>query len=222
MEQSMGTYRMAHPVNEPILSYAPGSPERKKLEAALTDLKSKQIEVPLVIDGKEIRTDKKVKITAPHDHNLLLGYAYHGGKKETEMAIESAMRAHKTWSAMPKHHRAAIFLKAADLLAGPYRYIVNAATMLAHSKNAYQAEIDAVCELVDFFRFNAYYMQVISDIQPINPGIGSITGHWRVSFTPCHRSISSRSMATCRPLRLCGAMWRSGNRPPVCCIRRIS
>jgi 1-pyrroline-5-carboxylate dehydrogenase len=158
MEQSMGTYRMAHPVNEPILSYAPGSPERKKLEAALTDLKSKQI-----------RTDKKVKITAPHDHNLLLGYAYHGGKKETEMAIESAMRAHKTWSAMPKHHRAAIFLKAADLLAGPYRYIVNAATMLAHSKNAYQAEIDAVCELVDFFRFNAYYMQVISDIQPINP-----------------------------------------------------
>jgi len=165
----MGTYRMAQPVNEPVLSYAPGSPERKKLEAALADLKSRQIEVPLVIDGKEIRTDKKVKITAPHDHNLVLGYAYHGGKKETELAIESAMRAHKTWAAMPRHHRAAIFLKAADLLAGPYRYIVNAATMLAHSKNAYQAEIDAVCELVDFFRFNAYYMQVIADIQPINP-----------------------------------------------------
>jgi 1-pyrroline-5-carboxylate dehydrogenase len=165
----MGTYRMAHPVNEPILGYAPGSPERKKLEAALADLKSKQIEVPLVIDGKEIRTDKKVKMTAPHDHNLVLGYAYHGGRKETELAIESAMRAHRTWAAMPRHHRAAIFLKAADLLAGPYRYIVNAATMLAHSKNPYQAEIDAVCELVDFFRFNAYYMQVIGDIQPINP-----------------------------------------------------
>lgn len=165
----MSTYRMAHPVNEPILGYAPGSPERKKLEAALAELKSKQIEVPLVIDGKEIRTDKRVKMTAPHDHSLVLGYAYHGGRKETELAIESAMRAHKTWAAMPRHHRAAIFLKAADLLAGPYRYIVNAATMLAHSKNPYQAEIDAVCELVDFFRFNAYFMQVIGDIQPINP-----------------------------------------------------
>ncbi len=165
----MGTYRMAQPVNEPIFSYAPGSPEREKLKAALADLKSKQIEVPLVIDGKEIRTDKKVPMTAPHDHSQVLGYAYHGGKKETEMAIESAMRAHQTWSSMPRHHRAAIFLKAADLLAGPYRYIMNAATMLAHSKNAYQAEIDAVCELVDFFRFNAYYMQVIADIQPINP-----------------------------------------------------
>jgi 1-pyrroline-5-carboxylate dehydrogenase len=165
----MGTYRMAHPVNEPIYSYAPGSPEREKLKAALADLKSKQIEIPLVIDGKEIRTEKKVKITSPHDHNLVLGYAYHGGKKETEAAIESCLRAHQTWAAMPRHHRAAIFLKAADLLAGPYRYIVNAATMLAHSKTAYQAEIDAVCELVDFFRFNAYYMQVIADIQPINP-----------------------------------------------------
>jgi 1-pyrroline-5-carboxylate dehydrogenase len=165
----MGNYRMSHPVNEPVKSYAPGSSEREKLRLALSELKSKQIEVPLVIDGKEIRTDKKVKITAPHDHNLLLGYAYHGSKKEIQLAIDTALKAQKTWAVMPVEQRVAIFLKAADLLAGPYRYIVNAATMLAHSKSPFQAEIDAVCELVDFFRFNAYYMQMISDIQPINP-----------------------------------------------------
>ena len=165
----MGNYRIPQPVNEPVYSYAPGSPEREKLKSALNDLKSKQIEVPLVIDGNEIRTDKKVKMTAPHDHTLVLGYAYHGSKKEVQLAIDSALKAQKTWAQMPTQQRVAIFLKAADLLAGPYRYIMNAATMLAHSKNAFQSEIDAVCELVDFFRFNAYYMQMISDIQPINP-----------------------------------------------------
>jgi len=165
----MTNYRIPQPTNEPVKAYAPGSPEREGLKAALSDLKSKQIEVPLVIDGKEIRTDKKVKMTAPHDHNLLLGYAYHGSKKEIQLAIDCALKAQKSWAAMPTGQRVAVFLKAADLLAGPYRYIVNAATMLAHSKNAFQAEIDAVCELVDFFRFNAYYMQMISDIQPINP-----------------------------------------------------
>ena len=165
----MDSYRIPRPVNEPVYNYAPGSPEREKLKAALNDLKSKQIEVPLVIDGKEIRTDKKVKITAPHDHNLVLGHAYHGSKKEVQAGIDSALKAQKAWAAMPAQQRVAIFLKAADLLAGPYRYVMNAATMLAHSKNAFQAEIDAVCELVDFFRFNAYYMQMIADIQPINP-----------------------------------------------------
>jgi 1-pyrroline-5-carboxylate dehydrogenase len=165
----MGNYRIPQPVNEPVFSYAPGSPEREKLKSALNELKSKQIEVCPVIEGKEIHTDKKVKMTAPHDHNLLLGYAYHGSKKEVELAIDSALKAQKTWAQMPAQQRVAIFLKVADLLAGPYRYIMNAATMLAHSKNPFQAEIDAVCELVDFFRFNAYYMQMISDIQPINP-----------------------------------------------------
>jgi 1-pyrroline-5-carboxylate dehydrogenase len=165
----MGNYRIPQPVNEPVFSYAPGSPEREKLKSALNDLKSKQIEVPLLIDGREIRTDRKVKITAPHDHNLLLGHAYHGSKQEIKLAIDTALKAQKTWAQMPTEQRVAVFLKAADLLAGPYRYIMSAATMLAHSKNPFQAEIDAVCELVDFFRFNAYYMQMISDIQPINP-----------------------------------------------------
>jgi 1-pyrroline-5-carboxylate dehydrogenase len=165
----MGNYRIPLPVNEPVYSYAPGSPERKRLKSTLDEMKSKQVEMPLVIDGQEIRTDKKVKVTAPHDHNLVLGYSYRGGRKETQMAIDAAMKAQKSWAAMPAQQRAAIFLKAADLLAGPYRDMMNAATMLAHSKTAFQAEIDVVCELVDFFRFNAYYMQMISDFQPINP-----------------------------------------------------
>jgi 1-pyrroline-5-carboxylate dehydrogenase len=165
----MKGYRIPQPVNEPVCGYVPGSPEREKLKAALNELKSKQVEIPLVIDGKEVRTDKKVKITAPHDHNLVLGYAYHGGKKEFQMAIDAALKAQKSWAALPAQQRVAVFLKAADLLAGPYRYIMNAATMLAHSKNPFQAEIDGVCELVDFFRFNAYYMQMITDIQPFNP-----------------------------------------------------
>jgi 1-pyrroline-5-carboxylate dehydrogenase len=165
----MERYRIPFPANEPVQSYAPGTSERKKLKAALNELKSQQIEIPMVIDGQEVQSENKVKITAPHDHNLLLGYVYRGTKKDTEMAIQAALKAQKEWAELPGKHRAAIFLKAADLLAGPYRYIMNAATMLGHSKSAFQAEIDGVCELVDFFRFNAYYMQMISDMQPINP-----------------------------------------------------
>ena len=165
----MKGYRIPQPVNEPVCGYVPGSPEREKLKTALNELKSKQIEIPLVIDGKEVRTDKKVKITAPHDHNLVLGYAYHGSKKEFQLAIDAALKAQKNWAALPAEQRVAVFLRAADLLAGPYRHLMNASTMLAHSKNPFQAEIDGVCELVDFFRFNAYYMQMISDIQPFNP-----------------------------------------------------
>ncbi len=165
----MGTFRMAQPVNEPIFSYAPGTPERAKLMAALAELKSQQIDIPLVIDGKEVRVGEKIKITAPHDHSLVLGYTYRGTKTETQAAIDACLAAQKSWSELPMHHRIGIFLKAADLIAGPYRYTLNAATMLGHSKNVFQAEIDAVCELIDFFRFNAFFMQQIADLQPINP-----------------------------------------------------
>jgi 1-pyrroline-5-carboxylate dehydrogenase len=165
----MGNFRLANPANEPVYSYAPNTVERVFLQNAIIELKKKELDIPLVIGGKEIRTGDKVKITAPHDHNLVLGYYHRGGKPEIETAINSALEAQKQWALLPWEHRAAIFLRAADLLTGPYRYIINAATMLAHSKNAFQAEIDAVCELADFFRFNAYYMQEISDIQPNNP-----------------------------------------------------
>ncbi len=165
----MGIFRIPEPKNEPVYGYAPGSPERAKLQDALKKLKSKQIDVPLIINGKEVRPGSKIKMTSPHDHNLVLGYTYKGTKKDIESAIDGCLKAQATWQDMPLQHRAAIFLKAADLLAGPYRYIMNAATMLAHSKSIFQAEIDAVCELVDFWRYNAYYMQEIAAMQPTNP-----------------------------------------------------
>ncbi|MCK4857460.1 MAG: L-glutamate gamma-semialdehyde dehydrogenase [candidate division Zixibacteria bacterium] len=165
----MGNYWLAKPANEPVYSYAPGTPERLRLQAALAELEKMEIDIPLVIGGREIRTGETVKITAPHDHSLVLGHYHRGGKAEITAAIDAALTAQQQWAAMPFEQRASVFLKAAELLSGPYRHIVNAATMLAHSKTAFQAEIDAVCELADFFRFNAYFMQMISNIQPDNP-----------------------------------------------------
>ena len=171
-------YRVPLPKNEPILDYAPGSSERKQLEAALKQLKANPVEIPLVIGGQEITTDKKIKITAPHDHSLVLGHYYQGGEKEVKMAVAAALEAQKSWQFLPWEQRAAIFLRAAELLAGKYRHLMNAATMLAHSKTIFQAEIDAVCELVDFYRYNVHYAQQIMDIQPGNaPGIWDRLDH---------------------------------------------
>jgi 1-pyrroline-5-carboxylate dehydrogenase len=164
----MTSFRVPAPQNEPILDYAPGSPERTGIDKALAELKSKQFDIPMIINGKEVRTNTKIEITCPHDHSRVLGYYHQGGEKEVKMAVDSALEAQKTWSMLPWEQRAAIFLKAADLLAGPYRYLVNAASMLAHSKNIFQAEVDAVCELADFLRFNCHFAQQIYDIQPIS------------------------------------------------------
>ncbi|MEW6411034.1 MAG: L-glutamate gamma-semialdehyde dehydrogenase [Candidatus Zixiibacteriota bacterium] len=162
----MGIYRVPPPKNEPILAYAPGSPERAKLVKELAQLKANPLEIPLVINGRDVKTDKKIEITSPHNHSLKLGFYYQGSEAEVKKAVDAAIEAQKSWEHMPWEHRAAIFLKAADLLAGSYRHKMNAATMLAHSKTIFQAEIDCVCELVDFWRFNAYYMQQIYEIQP--------------------------------------------------------
>ncbi|PJA26519.1 MAG: 1-pyrroline-5-carboxylate dehydrogenase [candidate division Zixibacteria bacterium CG_4_9_14_3_um_filter_46_8] len=162
----MGNFRVPIPHNEPIYSYAPDTRDRDKIVEAIAALKKKPRDIPMIINGEEIRTNEKIEIRSPHNHSLLLGNYYRGGKKEIQMAVEASLEAWKQWSNLGWEHRAAIFLKAADLLAGPYRYEMNAATMLAHSKNVFQAEIDCVCELVDFFRFNAYFMQEIYDIQP--------------------------------------------------------
>ncbi|WP_303722022.1 L-glutamate gamma-semialdehyde dehydrogenase [Malonomonas rubra] len=155
------------PQNEPVLSYAPGTPERQKLQAALEELKSKQVEVPLIIGGKEVRTGNLAKIACPHDHSIELGQYHKAGPKEVQLAIDAAMAAKPVWESLRWEERAAIFLKAADLLAGPYRFLLNAATMLNVSKNPFQAEIDSACELIDFLRFNVYFASEIYKEQPM-------------------------------------------------------
>lgn len=174
----MGIYRVPPPKNEPVMSYAPGSAEREGIKKALAELKANPVEIPMYINGQEVRAGKKLEIRSPHNHNLVLGHYWQGGETEVKAAVDASMEAAKTWAYMPWEQRAAIFLKAAELMAGPYRYTMNAAAMLAHSKNIFQAEIDAVCELVDFFRFNAHFMQQIYDIQPLSSaGIWDRTDH---------------------------------------------
>ena len=166
------------PTNEPVLNYCSGSPEKTEVLKAYQELYNTPIEVPLYIDGKEIKTGKTQSMHPPHDHQHRLGEFHLAGSKETLYAIDSALEARKQWSKMPWERRAAIFLKAADLVAGPYRAKINAATMLAQSKNIHQAEIDAACEFTDFLRFNVYFMQEIYKEQPkSSPGIWNQLQH---------------------------------------------
>jgi len=169
---SEGFYTIPEVKNEPIKSYAPGSPERKELKNKLAELRAVELEIPMVIGGKSVKTDTKVRMFPPHDIKHTLGYYYQGDGSHVQMAIDAAMQAREMWNAMSWQHRSAIFLKAADLLAGPYRAKINAATMLAQSKNAFQAEIDAACELADFFRFGVRCVTEIYKMQPESaPGV---------------------------------------------------
>ncbi len=169
---SKGFYRIPIPVNEPIKNYKPGSEERVALKEEIARMRSEIIEIPMIIDGKEVKTGNLKEIYPPHDLNHCIGKYHLGGKEHVSLAIESAMNAKKKWAALSWEHRASIFLKAADLLAGPWRMKLNAATMLCQSKNVFQAEIDSACELIDFFRFNAHYMTEIYAHQPnSSPGM---------------------------------------------------
>jgi 1-pyrroline-5-carboxylate dehydrogenase len=161
------------PQNEPQFSYAPGTKERELLKKAIKDLKSQVIEIPLIIGGKEIRTGNKGKVVCPHDHNHILAEYHKAGEKEVLLAIEESQKAWKEWQKLRYEERISIFLKAADLLSTKYRYLLNAATMLSISKNAYQAEIDSACELIDFWRFNSYYAQQIYKEQPLHSPKGT-------------------------------------------------
>jgi 1-pyrroline-5-carboxylate dehydrogenase len=173
-------FQVPKPINEPVLEYKPGSPERAKLKAALAHLSANPVEVPLVIGGKDVHTGNTAEMRAPHDHSLLLGTYHKAGSAEVNMAIDAALAARQQWAELSWEHRASIFLRAAELLAGPWRATLNAATMLGQSKTAYQAEIDSACELIDFLRFNAYYMSQIMAEQPI-----SGAGMWnRVEYRP--------------------------------------
>lgn len=167
-----GFFHVPSPKNEPVLSYAPGTRERAALKKALDDARAQVVDIPMYIGGAEVRSGNKKKISPPHDHQHLLGYYHQGDKTHVQQAIDAAMAAKAEWGALGWEHRASIFLKAADLLAGPWRYKMNAATMLGQSKSAFQAEIDSACELIDFLRFNVQFMTEIYNEQPqSSPGI---------------------------------------------------
>lgn len=175
---SNAIFRIPKAVNEPVKSYAPGTPERAALKRAIADLKSVAVDIPMFIGGKEVRTGKTVSIHPPHELQHTLGVYHQGDASHVRMAIDAALAAKAQWENTPWEERAAIFLKAAELLAGPYRYKMNAATMLGQSKNPFQAEIDAACELIDFWRFNAEFMQQVYTDQPESaPGIWNRMEH---------------------------------------------
>ena len=165
-----GIYQVPVPTNEPVKSYAPGSPEKAELEAVYKRRKNETLDIPMYIGAEEVTTDKKIKMSPPHDHQHVLGHFSEGDKSHVKQAIDAALTAKEDWANLPWEHRASIFLKAADLIAGPYRAEINAATMLAQSKNAFQAEIDAACEFIDFLKFNVAYMtQIYADQPGSNP-----------------------------------------------------
>ncbi|MBN1981773.1 MAG: aldehyde dehydrogenase family protein, partial [Chitinivibrionales bacterium] len=169
------------PINEPIKSYLPGSPERSAIKAKLKEMRTQHIEIPVIIDGKEIKTGNTGTCVIPHDHKTVLATYHKAGEKEVAMAIQSAVKAQEQWAALDWTERTSIFMKAAELLAGPWRQTINAATMLGQSKNVFQAEIDSACELVDFFRFNCYYAMQIFEQQPQYSPLGM----WnRLEFRP--------------------------------------
>ncbi len=165
-----GFFNVPMPVNEPVLSYAPGSRERSLLKEAISTAYAEQVDIPMYIGGREVRTGKKAEIRPPHNLQHVIGWYHQGDKSHVQEAIDAALAAKEAWEALAWEQRAAIFLKAADLIAGPYRYKINAATMLGQSKNAYQAEIDSACELIDFLRFNVKCMtEIYAQQPPISP-----------------------------------------------------
>src|SRR6218665_258197 len=175
-----GIYKVPVAVNEPVKNYISGSPERKELQAMLKELRSKELDIPMYIGGKEVRSNDKVRLAPPHDHQHTLGHFHKSTKEHVTQAIDAALAAKPQWEALSWEHRASIFLKAAELIAGPYRAKLNAATMLGQSKNAFQAEIDSACEIIDFLRFNVAFMEQVYTHQP-----ESVRGLWnRVEYRP--------------------------------------
>ncbi len=174
-------FNLSLPSNEPIKSYAPGTPERKDIKAKLKELKARQVEIPIIIGGKEVKTGNLGECVLPHDHKTAVGTYHKAGEKEIQEAIETSLMVHRQWAEMDWQDRASIFLRAADILAGPCRSLLNAASMLCQSKNVFQAEVDAACEFIDFLRFNVFYaMQIYEQQPPI-----STTGTWnRLEYRP--------------------------------------
>jgi 1-pyrroline-5-carboxylate dehydrogenase len=175
-----GIFTPPPPVNEPVKSYTPGSPERKELKARLREMQGERLRIPMIIGGKDVSTDGTFEAVMPHRKSHVLADVAKGGPEHVQQAIDAAREAHTDWSRMPWHERVAIFLRAGELLSGPWRSTLNAATMLNQSKTAHQAEIDAVCEMIDFWRYNASFLTRIYSEQPYSP-----TGTWnRMEYRP--------------------------------------
>lgn len=214
---SNGVFRIPTAVNEPVKAYAPGSAERKLLKQAIADLKSKQVDIPMYIGGKEVRTGNTVNIYPPHELSHLLGHYHKGDESHVKMAIDAALAAKHDWENTSWEQRAAIFLKAADLLAGPYRYKMNAATMLGQSKNAFQAEIDAACELIDFWKFNAQYMMQVYAEQPESmPGMWNRLEHRALegfvfALTPFNFTSIGGNLPTAPAMMGNTVVWKTSN-----------
>lgn len=214
---SLGTFSYPMPVNEPIHSYAPGSAERKALQQTLRELKGQQADIPMYIGSAEVRTGNTVAINPPHERNHVLGHFHMGDESHVQQAIDAALAAKEAWSNMSWESRANIFLRAADLISTKYRYHMNGTTMLGQSKNAFQAEIDSACELIDFLRFNVHYLSEIYKQQPISaPGMHNRL-EWRplegfvLAVTPFNFTAIGGNLPT--SAALCGnvVVWKPAN-----------
>lgn len=210
-----GTFQVPFPVNEPVRSYAPGSPEREELQDMYNKMYNQDpIDVPMYIGGEMVRTSDKRPMTPPHEHGKVLGYFNYGDSTHVVAAIDSALAARKRWAAFSFEERATIFLKAADLIAGKYRAKLNASTMLAQGKNCFQAEIDASCELIDFLRFNAYFAQEIQAVQPeSSEGIWNRTEYralegFTFAVTPFNFTAIAANLPACMALMGNVVVWK--------------
>jgi 1-pyrroline-5-carboxylate dehydrogenase len=214
---SIGTFSYPMPVNEPVLQYAPGSPERAALKKTLAELKKKTLDVPMYIGGKAVKTGDKVAIRPPHEIAHTLGYFHKGEEKHVKLAIDAALKAKEAWANMSWENRAHIFLKAADLLATKYRYHMNGTTMLGQSKNPFQAEIDSACELIDFLRFNVHFLSEIYKQQPISAAGMHNRTEWRslegfvLAVTPFNFTAIGGNLPT--SAAMCGnvVVWKPAN-----------
>jgi 1-pyrroline-5-carboxylate dehydrogenase len=213
----IGTFSYPLPANDPVIPYAPGTPEKAALKKALADLKKKELDIPMYIGGKMVRTDKKMAIHPPHELSHTLGHFSVGEEKHVQAAIAAALQAKEKWENMSWENRAHIFLKAADLLATKYRYQMVASTMLCQSKNAYQAEIDSTCELIDFLRFNVHFLSEIYKQQPVSaPGMHNRM-EWRalegfvLAVTPFNFTAIGGNLPT--SAAMCGnvVVWKPAN-----------
>jgi 1-pyrroline-5-carboxylate dehydrogenase len=212
-----GNFKVPVPFNDPILEYKPGSPERARLKETIAEMRSTRADIPMIIGGKEIRTGNLGTIRPPHDLQHILGSYHKGDESHVKMAIEAALAAKESWESMSWHSRAAIFIKAAELLAGPYRAKLNAATMLGQSKNVFQAEIDSACELIDFWRFNAAYMaQIYSNQTVSSKGVWNRMEHrplegFVFALTPFNFTAIAGNLPTAPAIMGNVAVWKPSN-----------